>query len=67
MFNSEVVAVTPSIILSSEAVAVTPSRIFNSAVDTVAPSRICISVAVKAANAADPPDWQPDRLSKSAS
>ena len=46
---------------------VLPSTIFNSAVVTVAPSRICISVDVKAAKAADPPDWQPDKLSKSAS
>ena len=46
MFNSAVVAVTPSIIFSSDAVAVTPSRILSSAAVDVTPSNMFSSAAV---------------------
>ena len=44
---------------------VPPSIIFNSEVVTVAPSRIPISVEVKAAKAAEPPDWKEDKFVRS--
>ena len=47
MFNSAVVAVTPSIMFNSAVVAVTPSIMFNSAVVAVTPSNKLSSAPVE--------------------